>query len=212
MNKFDSSIYDSHSNYVIEASAGTGKTYNIVKIVKKLVNELGNDINRILIVTYTEKAAGELKDRIRSVITDSNVDVDNAPIYTIHSFCKNIIKEFGLSANLPLNLNVIDEKEIYYFADRYIREGEILRDISLISKCLYDYGRKINIDNIKETLVEGAKKYYLDMNGNEDPDIISLEPEDFGKYLKIMNDINDAHSFNELCSINEEIDYYYSIV
>ena len=110
MNNFNVKNYDENKNYVIQASAGTGKTYNITKIVDKLVNICNFDLHKILIVTYTEKAAGELKDRIRVVI--KNQDVDNAPIGTIHSFCQNTIKEFGLSANLPLNLNVIDENEI----------------------------------------------------------------------------------------------------
>lgn len=48
----------------IEASAGTGKTYTIQLMVAKMINE-GTPLKKILIVTYTEKAAGELKDRIR---------------------------------------------------------------------------------------------------------------------------------------------------
>ena len=51
----------------IEASAGTGKTYTIQLMVAKLIS-LGTPLKKILIVTYTEKAAGELKDRIRKKI------------------------------------------------------------------------------------------------------------------------------------------------
>ena len=86
MNKFNLETYTPNKNYVIEASAGTGKTYNIIEIVKKLVIFEKFDLNEILIVTFTEKAAGELKDRIRDGL--KNVNVDNASIYTIHSFCQ----------------------------------------------------------------------------------------------------------------------------
>lgn len=212
MKKFDSKKYDSNLNYVVEASAGTGKTYNIVEIVKNLIDDLKMDLNRILIVTYTDKAAGELKDRIRNMVNSSDVDVDNAPIYTIHSFCKNVIKEFGLSADLPLNLDVIDELEINDFVSRYIREGEIIEDISLIAKCLYDYGNKINIEGIKETLVEGVKKYYLNFLGKEDLNIITLEKKDYESYLKYMSDINNSKTFLDLCDINPEIDYHYNVI
>ena len=68
MNKFDVKNFDPNKNYVIEASAGTGKTYNIVEIVDQLVNKYNEDLYKILIVTYTEKAAGELKSRIRDKI------------------------------------------------------------------------------------------------------------------------------------------------
>ncbi len=51
---------------LIEASAGTGKTYTIEYLVLRLVRDEGLSIDRILVVTFTEKAAGELKERIRA--------------------------------------------------------------------------------------------------------------------------------------------------
>ena len=61
----------------IEASAGTGKTYTITGIIQKLI-DAKVDLEKILVVTYTEKAAGELRNRIR--IACPNKDVDNASI------------------------------------------------------------------------------------------------------------------------------------
>ena len=64
----NTSIWDNldyNRNAVIEASAGTGKTYTLEHIVAKLVREMGYDIRSLLLVTFTEKAAGELKERIR---------------------------------------------------------------------------------------------------------------------------------------------------
>ncbi|MBN1757143.1 MAG: UvrD-helicase domain-containing protein [Chitinispirillaceae bacterium] len=64
---------------LIEAHAGTGKTYTIVKIVLKLLEQVVTDgketarfvhIREILLVTYTEKAAGELKQRVRKGLED----------------------------------------------------------------------------------------------------------------------------------------------
>ena len=53
---------------IIEASAGTGKTYALEHIVKHLVETNGiRDIRNLLLVTFTEKAAGELKERIRKI-------------------------------------------------------------------------------------------------------------------------------------------------
>ncbi|EMM83641.1 AAA protein [Leptospira interrogans str. 2006001854] len=49
----------------IEASAGTGKTYTIMEIVIDLILEHKIPLTQILILTYTEKAAGELKERLR---------------------------------------------------------------------------------------------------------------------------------------------------
>ncbi|MCP4163941.1 MAG: UvrD-helicase domain-containing protein, partial [Deltaproteobacteria bacterium] len=52
-------------NTQLEASAGTGKTYSIERIVALLISKSSLSISQILIVTFTKKAARELKERIR---------------------------------------------------------------------------------------------------------------------------------------------------
>lgn len=212
-NNFQLDNFQSDKNYVIEASAGTGKTYNIVEIVSKLVgskNELTNKVVKledILIVTYTEKAAGELKDRIREKLP--NADVDNAAIYTIHSFCQNTIKRFGKSANLPLNLNVVDKIAIENFAKRYVREDKICEDITY----LYGYQQEFNVDSLIDTLVDGAQKYYLDKDYNEESKIISLtDLEDYKEIIKLKQSVFLTDTFDELLMRCPKYNYYYDIL
>jgi exodeoxyribonuclease V beta subunit len=66
---------------LIEASAGTGKTYNITSLVVRLVVELGVPIARILVVTYTKAATAELNDRVRQRLSDAlgALSSDNPP-------------------------------------------------------------------------------------------------------------------------------------
>ena len=207
MELFSIKNFDPNKNYVIEASAGTGKTYNIVEMVDKLVNTYNEDLNSILIVTYTEKAAGELKSRIRDKI--KNTDVDNAPIYTIHSFCQSAIKEFGLSANLPLNLNVIDDSEMSKFADRYLREGEIIKDISTIISA----GRDVNIDSLKDIFIQATNKYYLDMDWQEDDTIVSLEESSLNKEsIEFLSSVSKAETIEDLFIKYPKMEAYYKIL
>ncbi len=195
---FDLTQFNPNKNYCLEASAGTGKTYNIIEIVKKLVaNNIS--LNKILIVTFTEKAAGELKDRIRRGIANPLIDVDNAPIYTIHSFCQNTIKEFGLSAKLPLELEVINEDKLDIFIDRYMRTGEIVNDIANLSI----YYPNFNIDELKKVFKQGVSKYYLDKNNNEDPTIISLAKDPtLEKTYNLVLKIISAKDFNDLLNLD----------
>ena len=51
---------------VVEASAGTGKTFAIIELVLELVLEAGMPLKEILLVTFTEKATHELRERLRS--------------------------------------------------------------------------------------------------------------------------------------------------
>jgi exodeoxyribonuclease V beta subunit len=129
---------DLKKNWFVEASAGTGKTYTIQQIVARLVKE-GCSLKKILIVTYTEKAAGELKDRIRKKLEEimdsekrptekSDIfetalrDVDNASIFTIHSFCQKALKEFAYDAGRPFDLNMIDDSEVSNVIDEWARD------------------------------------------------------------------------------------------
>ncbi len=99
------------SHLLIEASAGTGKTYTIEQIILELILSEKKQISQILAITFTEKAAWELKKRIRGKISEHRLkvsgeeffhlqsalnDFDNAQIYTFHAFCLKTLKEFGL--------------------------------------------------------------------------------------------------------------------
>ena len=109
---------------VIEASAGTGKTYTIENIVVELLSE-GIPLQSILIVTFTEKATGEMKDRIRRKIIETlennNDDklkeayqnFDKASIFTIHGFCQKILNEHAFENGSLFNLEVVDDKDIF---------------------------------------------------------------------------------------------------
>jgi ATP-dependent exoDNAse (exonuclease V) beta subunit len=114
----------------IEAGAGTGKTKVLVDRVVALVATDGDDlpvpISAIAAITFTEKAAAELRDRIRSELrhrADSGIerpavrarcaqaldDLDAAAICTLHSFAQRILTEFPIEAGLPPRIEVRDE-------------------------------------------------------------------------------------------------------
>ncbi len=113
---------------VVDASAGTGKTYLLQHLVADLVVSRGADISEILVVTFTEKAAAELRARVRDTlrtiahrphsgpapehawIVDEEVRgrardalrrFDSAVIGTIHGFCLETMRELGVLAGLP---------------------------------------------------------------------------------------------------------------
>lgn len=163
----------------IQASAGTGKTYTITGIIKKLVKEK-IDLEKILVVTYTEKAAGELRARIRKACPDK--DVDNAPIFTIHSFCTKTLSEFSFTANQCANLSVIDESEIADFLDCWIRD--YLSQNSTFKK-LFETAevQSTFINSLKRDFTQAISKYYLDGNNKEVSSIVSLDKEIFTSFL-----------------------------
>ncbi|EKP04701.1 UvrD/REP helicase N-terminal domain protein [Leptospira kirschneri str. 2008720114] len=100
----------------IEASAGTGKTYTIMEIVGDLILEHKVPLTQILILTYTEKAAGELKERLRKKLISSGLtkearELDQVTISTIHGFCNMILKEYPVETETPTNWILTDSLE-----------------------------------------------------------------------------------------------------
>ena len=105
---------DYRNDAIIEASAGTGKTYTLSRIVLKLVRDglqKKGDIQarEILLVTFTEKAAGELRDRIRKALAEERClpkDFDEMVISTIHAFCKKLLNEYAFENGVPISQKI----------------------------------------------------------------------------------------------------------
>ena len=64
---------------MLEASAGTGKTYTLARIFLRLIAEEGVAINKILTVTFTTAATEELRDRIRTLLVETHQSLLNEP-------------------------------------------------------------------------------------------------------------------------------------
>ncbi len=99
----------------VSAGAGTGKTTVLVeRFVRAL--ERGVDVDSILVITYTERAAGELRSRIRSRLVelglrDAALQLDGAWISTIHGFCLRLLRAYPLAAGLDPRFRVLDESQ-----------------------------------------------------------------------------------------------------
>lgn len=86
---------------------GTGKTKALTARYCYLADLLGIDPSAVLCVTFTNKAAAEMKQRIRSLLGD----FDPAYICTFHSFCVRMLKEDIHVLNYPANFVLIDEED-----------------------------------------------------------------------------------------------------
>lgn len=115
---------------LIEASAGTGKTYIIENLVVRLLKEREDiALDEILLVTFTEKATCELKIRIREKIekelkdeNDSRIikrlrgsldAFDTAAIFTIHGFCRTVLSDFAFENSALFKSELIDDRPLF---------------------------------------------------------------------------------------------------
>lgn len=122
---------------VIEASAGTGKTYTLAELYLRLVLEQGLSVDQILVVTYTRAATEELRERLRerlvvardALLSHPEHDVasskqrqrlvlaiqsfDESAIFTIHGFCQRVLGDFAFESGLHFDLELVgDDKAL----------------------------------------------------------------------------------------------------
>lgn len=90
--------YNGNKPLLVEAGPGSGKTRVIIERVKFLINELKVNPSSLLVITFTRKAANELKDRLSEDI-HKNI-INEMQISTIHSFCLDFLKKRGNVTNL----------------------------------------------------------------------------------------------------------------
>ena len=103
-------------NVAVSAGAGTGKTRVLVERFLGIVQEKLASPPEILAITYTEKAANEMKSRIVSSLKSAGLDearrqVENAYIGTIHAFCARLLKEHPIETGIDPDFRVIEEDE-----------------------------------------------------------------------------------------------------
>ncbi|HEY2939039.1 MAG TPA: UvrD-helicase domain-containing protein [Gaiellaceae bacterium] len=100
----------------VSAGAGTGKTTVIVERFCRAVCERGLDVDSILVITYTERAADELRGRIRRRLQELGRDdlareLDAAWISTIHGFCHRLLRAYPFAAGIDPRFRVLDDSQ-----------------------------------------------------------------------------------------------------
>ena len=98
----------------VAAGAGTGKTAVLVERFVRAVADDGLDVQSLLVITYTERAAGELRGRIRERLLergrpDLALELDGAWVSTIHGFCRRLLGAHPLAAGVDPAFRVLDE-------------------------------------------------------------------------------------------------------
>ena len=158
---------------LLEASAGTGKTYALSRIFLRLVVEEGVEVGKLLTVTFTKAATEELRGRIRELLVealasfqgDSGVEED--PTITRLKKLKSIPVEEGIR-RLRLAIASFDEaiiSTIHGFCQRVLAEN------SLETNCLFE----AELDKMSSELVKDAVRDYWRAHFSQaDPLILSL--------------------------------------
>jgi ATP-dependent helicase/nuclease subunit A len=143
LNPEQKAAVDAHGLVFVSAGAGTGKTKVLVERFARAVCDEGVDVESILVITYTEKAAGELRTRIRARLVELDQPdlaraLDGAWISTIHGFCNRLLRSHPFAAGVDPRFRVLDESQ-----------GRVLRgeafEASLTAFCAEDDAKRLRL-------------------------------------------------------------------
>ena len=186
-----------NSNIIVSAGAGSGKTAVLTeRVIRKIKS--GVDVDRLLVLTFTNEAANEMKSRIRDAIIKNNFDeqlclLDSAYITTFDSYALSIVKKYHYLLNVSNNVSIVDSNIVliykYKVIDKIFEEmyGNPLFDNLVNDFCLKDD--------------KGLKQYVITLSDKLDLLI------DKDKYLD--NYLNDFYSES---FIDEAIDGYINLI
>ena len=112
----------------VSAGAGSGKTFTLTRrIVHALESGYLTDIDQVLAITFTSKAAGEIKSRVKGALraggmTEQALKTDEAWISTIHGMCSRILRAHALELGIDPAFKVADEAMVKTLLDASLEE------------------------------------------------------------------------------------------
>ena len=229
--QFDSTQCPLEGLNIIEAGAGTGKTYNIQNLFARMIVEKGFPIDSILVVTYTEAATKELKDRIRSILVQiqnyyikgsNNVeprvkaiaDTETSSIEIKKKRIDSALRNFDTAAIFTIHgfchrlLNDFSfESNILFNLELETNPEPIIQDIIEDFWRIENYSSndmiKTSILTANKITVESLKRFIRECISQAS---IKLEPKialdsDFRKFKLLLSNLNQVFNKNELIQL-----------
>ena len=202
-------INETGTNIIVSAGAGSGKTAVLTeRTIKKIMN--GTNINNLLILTFTNAAASEMRERIRNSLKKAGLTeqlnyIDSSYITTFDSFMLSIVKKYHTTLSLSKNISIMDS------SIEILKTNELIDYIFEKSYGDNDFNKLINDfcikndDNIKSVVKEVSKKL----------DLITNKKEFLDNYIdNFYSDINiDSYIdkyVNEVINVKNSINEYYT--
>ncbi|WP_413379507.1 UvrD-helicase domain-containing protein [Alkalihalobacillus sp. 1P02AB] len=181
----EQAIFNEHSLVVVSAGAGSGKTRVLTERIVYLCelkrtnpqHRMGVTIDEIVAITFTEKAAREMKDRIRSRINEKIADskedeeqrfwleqkdaLERTIISTFHSFCQQILSQYAIYAKLPPRIKVIDELEANQLKKELIQK--LFQQSAFVERAepFFDYLSKDSLTDYLFSILNQMREWFV---------------------------------------------------
>jgi ATP-dependent helicase/nuclease subunit A len=169
-------VEDLETSFAVDAGAGTGKTTLLIDRLSAVLLQAEIPLSRVAAITFTDKAAGELVERLRQklekalgeegdpaevlkrkkMVLRALKDLEQAPVSTIHSFCSSILREYPIEAGIDPQFKVLDQVQADAFEaqtwDDWLK-ANLLNPVEALIPFLNLGGSLAQVEKVKDFLL-----------------------------------------------------------
>ncbi|OIO20140.1 MAG: hypothetical protein CO029_03945 [Candidatus Magasanikbacteria bacterium CG_4_9_14_0_2_um_filter_41_10] len=184
---------------LIVAGAGTGKTTVVTEKIAKLIREKLSDPENILALTFTEKAAAEMQERVDDLVSLGYTEMH---ISTFHSFCQKILEQYGLEIGLPNRFKLMTETDAWLLMKKHLYDLKLDYYRPLGNPSRHIHALLTHFSKCKDELI--APEDYLAYAEGMTLDADVTEHDEKSRLTELAN---TYHAYNQLLLDNQAMDF-----
>ncbi|KKU48413.1 hypothetical protein A3H10_03265 [Candidatus Uhrbacteria bacterium RIFCSPLOWO2_12_FULL_46_10] len=202
---------------LIVAGAGTGKTTVVTKRLVWLIESSKAKTDNILALTFTDKAAGEMEERVDKLLPYGYTDLW---ISTFHSFCERLLHSHALDIGVPYDFKLLSETEQWLLVRQYLNKFTLryYRPLGNPTKFIHALLRHFSRAKDEEIYPDDYLKYAEELRLNQDKEILgkakhkqpaasSQQPAAVNEAARIEEVANAYHIYQQLLLEQNALDF-----
>ena len=188
---------------MIVAGAGTGKTTVITQRIAWLIEQGHAKPENILALTFTDKAAGEMEERVDMLLPIGYV---NLQISTFHAFCESLLREYGAEMGLARDFRVLTELDAWLLVRQHFDRFELDYFRPMGNPTKYLRGLLTHFSRAKDSAVTTDEyvRFAQDKAADKDTAQSSEDAEEHKRLLELANAYN---TYQRILSENDALDF-----
>ncbi|MEA3272933.1 MAG: UvrD-helicase domain-containing protein [Patescibacteria group bacterium] len=188
---------------LIIAGAGTGKTMVITQRIAYLVSQKKAKTDEILALTFTDKSAGEMEERVDKLLPYGYTDLW---ISTFHSFCERILKEYAIDIGLPGDFKLLNQTEQWLLVRQNLDKFNLDYYKPLGNPTKFIHALLTHFSRAKDEIIRPSEYLEYAKNLKLDSDSAELDVEESEK--KRLIEVADAfHIYQQILLENNALDF-----
>ncbi len=189
---------------MIVAGAGTGKTTVITKRIAWLIEQGLAKPENILSLTFTEKAAAEMEERVDLLLPYGYVDIQ---ISTFHAFCEKLLRQYGAEIGLARDFRMVTDLDAWLLCRRELERFELDYYRPLGNPTRYLRGLLIHFSRAKDAAIT-PEGYLAFAEGKEaDLDAAHAEEEMTSEVKRVKELAGAYHTYQQILLENDALDF-----